>query len=221
MTQRSFFARGDDLKAVMSFVFDQREITVYEGYSRYDTELRVFRSVEDLGAAYDLSGTSSVLLRLWSHAVSKPPNIQRFELKMPGYSFRHVVEDMGLMQIDVPKQDEDDLRYATFSHWNEPGARERFGPAADAYDWAALRKVSGRIQRHIFNRLASAKLFNCAILKDAYASLAQGKRIFCHGSHYSAGAPELNEMPFNTSLERARDRYSAKLKRRRARRSSQ
>jgi hypothetical protein len=205
MTQRSFFVRGDDLKAVMSFVFEQREITVYEGYSRYDSELREFRSVEDLEAAYDLSGTSSVLLRLWSQAVSKPPNVRRFELKVPGYSFRYVVEDMGLMQIDVPKQDEDDLRYATFSHWNEPGARERFGLAADAYDWAALRKVSGRIQRHIFNRLASAKLFNCAILKDAYACVGRGKRIFCHGSYYCAGAPELNEMPSNKSLERTRE----------------
>jgi len=189
----------------MSFVFDQSEITVYEGYSRHDSELRAFRSVEDLGAAYDLSGTSSVLLRLWSQAVSEPPPVRRFDLKVPGSSFRHVVEDIGLMQIDVPKQDEGDLRYATFSHWNEPGARERFGSAADAYDWAALRKVSGRIQRHIFNRLASAKLFNCAILKDAYACLSRGEKIFCHGRYYSYGAPEINELPPNTSLERTRE----------------
>jgi hypothetical protein len=206
MAQRSFYVRGGDLKAVMSFIFDQSEITVYEAYSRYDSELRVFHSLTELESAYDLSGTSSVLLRLCSSAVSSPPAVQRFQLELPGHSFRHVVEDMGLMQIDVPKQDEDDLRYSTFSHWNERGARERFGSAADAYDWAALRRVSGRIQRHVFNRLAAAKLFNCAILGDAYACLGQGKRIFCHGSYYAADALELKAMPSNTSLERTRAR---------------
>jgi len=206
MAQRNFYVRGNDLRAVLSFVFDLPDITVYEAYSPYDDELRIFRTLEDLESAYGLSGTSPVLLRLWSHVVSDRPAVRRFELKVPGYSYRHVVEDMGLMQIHVPKQDVNELHYSTFSHWNEAGARERVGAAADAYDWAALRKVSGRIQWHIFNHLAAAKLFNCAILSDAFACLAQGKKIFCHGSYYGAGAPELNVLPSNTSLERTRAR---------------
>lgn len=198
MTQRCFFATADDLKDLLGFVFAEPGLVVYEAYSRPDQPLRTFHKLPQLLDAFPDLGREHVLLRIWSKSVGAPPEPRRFELNpeaVPGFSHRHVIEDMALMQIDLPKQDEPFMRHATLSHFNEAGAKAKFGEAAAAYDWAALRKASGRIQRHISRHLAVAKVANIDVLPGAMEQVAQGACLLVWGQRIYSSSPELIPLP--------------------------
>ncbi len=59
-------------------------------------------------------------------------------------------------------------------HWNEAGARERYVGDADAVDSRALRRLGGRIARHIRGRMAAASVHGRPILPAALGALNRG-----------------------------------------------
>ena len=92
-----FFAAEADQRAVLDFLFSSTDLRVFESYSEYDAELREFRSVDELAAAFPLGtdrhGNGGVmLLMLWSPSVMRDLTIERFALKPEycnGHTFRN------------------------------------------------------------------------------------------------------------------------------------
>ena len=104
MATLDFFAVRDDLLDLLGFIYSETDCVVYESYSRYDSELRQFISVQQLDAAFSIGDDphgngSAILLQLHSPSVAASPSIRRFRLSVPGYSFPYCVESAGLMQL--------------------------------------------------------------------------------------------------------------------------
>lgn len=174
MANLDFYALGDDLRDVLQFLLSE-DIVIYESYSQLDCELRQFRSLPELEAAFQLGAFRSGQLQLWSPSVMARPVIRRIALeRVPGHTFRFAVEGVGLMQLYLDGIRDGVVHHSHFGHWNEAGARERCVHPADECDWAALRRVSGRVQRHIRGRLAFAKLYASPVLRHCFAAVQQG-----------------------------------------------
>ena len=101
----------------------------------------------------------------------KAPVIRRIDLKVPGHSFRYVVEGAGLIQLFLDGRKDEAIYHRHYGHWSEAGARERSRHPAENCDWKTLAKLSGRIQRRIRNRLSVAKIFGRPILPQAYRAV--------------------------------------------------
>jgi hypothetical protein len=180
MANLDFYALEEDQRSLLEFLYAEANITVFELSSEYDCEVRRFESVPDLEAAFTLGQHRASHFQLWSPSVMAAPTFRRIELKVPGHSFRYSVEGAGLIQLYLDGQKDGVIYHSHYGHWSEAGARERSILPADACDWKALAKLSGRIQRHIRGRLAVAKLFGRPILPQALRAVQKG-----HGLIYS------------------------------------
>src|SRR5262245_56482125 len=80
-----FFAAEADQRSILDFLFVSTDTRVFESYSEHDTDLREFRSTEELAKTFRL-GTDrhgnghAVLLQLWSPSVMHELTIERFAL---------------------------------------------------------------------------------------------------------------------------------------------
>jgi hypothetical protein len=175
MANLDFYAAGDDLRELVAYIFSETDIVVYESASEYDREVRQFRSVAELEAVFQLGAYRAGYLQLWSPSVMAHPVIRRVELnRVPGHTFRYDVEGVGLIQLYLDGIRDGVVYHTHYGHWNEAGARARSTLPADACDWRALVKLSGRIQRHIRRRRAVAKLYSLPILRHCLAMVQQG-----------------------------------------------
>src|SRR5438093_278494 len=165
MANLDFYALTEDLRDIVRFILDETDIVVYESASEFDRELRQFRSCAELETVFQLGAFRAGYLRLWSPSVMAQPVIQRVALTgVPGHTFRYSVEGAGLIQLHLDGIRDGIVYHSHYGHWNEAGARERCIHPADDCDWSALRKLSGRIQRHI-RGIAAAKLYARPVLK--------------------------------------------------------
>jgi hypothetical protein len=175
MANLDFYAVADDLRDLVRFLFAETDVVIYELSSRYDHEARHFRSLTELEAVFTLGSYRSAHLQLWSSAVMQQPVFRRVELTaVPGHSFRYAVEGAGLMQLYLNGTQDGVIHHTHFGHWNEAGARECSMHSSDDCDWRTLRRVSGRIQRHIQGRLAAAKLYARPVLRHAFDAVQNG-----------------------------------------------
>jgi hypothetical protein len=168
-----FFAAESDQRAVLDFLFSSTDVRVFESYSEYDSELREFRSTDELAAAFPLGvdphGTGyAILLQLWSPSVMHELTIRRFSIdpaRCDGHTFRNKIEGGGLMQLHLGGVCE---RVVTMSHFGHQSQIRAEAWGADAgVDWAALAKLSNRIQYHIRKRLAAATVPGRPVLPQA------------------------------------------------------
>ncbi len=174
MANLDFYAVRDDLRDLIEFVFSE-DVIIYESYSEFDCEARLFRSLSDIEAVFQLGAYQAAHLQLWSPAVMTQPVISRITLKgVPGHKFRHSVEGAGLMQLYLDGIRDGVVYHTHFGHWNEAGARQRSVHPADDCNWPALRKLSGRIERYIRGRLSAAKLYSRPVLHHCFAAVQQG-----------------------------------------------
>jgi hypothetical protein len=175
MANLDFYALGDDLRKLIRFLFAETDIVVYESYSEFDQEARRFHSLDELEAVFKLGSYRAGYLQLWSRSVMARPVISRITLtNVSGGTFRFAVEGAGLIQLYLDGIRDGIIYHSHYGHWNEAGARERSTHPADACDWRALAKLSGKIQRHIRGRLAPAKLASRPVLHQAFAAVQQG-----------------------------------------------
>lgn len=178
MANLDFYALQDDLRRLLSFIYSETDITIYELSSEFDREVRCFESLQQIEAVYRLGDYRAAHLQLWSPSVMKKPIIRRISLKVPGHSFRYAVEGAGLMQLYLDGAKDGVIYHSHFGHWNEAGAKERsIHPAADC-DWRALSKVSGKIQRHIRGKLAVRKLHSRPVLAEAFDAVQNGSTLW-------------------------------------------
>lgn len=180
MATLDFFGVREDLVDLLNFIYSETDCVVYESYSLYDAVLRRFTAVQELDAAYPIGSDPhgnghAILLQLHSPSVAATPNIQRFSLVVPGHRFRHRVEGAGLMQLYLGGAYDESISRSHFGHWSEAGAKERCLYPADGVNWQLHRSLSGKIQRHIKNHLAGAKVWGRYILTHAFSELQSGK----------------------------------------------
>jgi hypothetical protein len=194
MANLDFYALGDDLRLLFDFLYSETDVIVYEGFSEPERHPRRLESVTELAGAYDLGAYRAGSLRLWSPSVMPSPVIRRIELKSPRSSFRYEVGGAGLMQLELNGLHNGLIYHTHFGHWNEAGARRRsMYPAADC-DWRALVRLSGRIQRHIRNRLAAAKLHARPVLHQALAMVEQGHGLWFGPAIHHADSPTMQRI---------------------------
>jgi hypothetical protein len=186
MANLDFYALEEDQRSLLEFLYAETDVTVFELSSEFDRELRHFDSLVALEAAFELGQHRLAHFQLWSPSIMASPIIRRIELKVQGHSFRYSVEGAGLIQLYLDGQKDGVIYHTHYGHWNEAGARERSTLTSDACNWKALAKLSGRIQRHIRNRLSVGKLFGRPILPQALGAVEQGGGLFYSGiTHYA------------------------------------
>lgn len=187
-----FYAAPDDQRELLRFLFAETDVVIHELYSRFDHEVREFRSLAELEACFTLGDHQAAYLQLWSPAVMARPVFRRIELTgIPGHSFRYAVEGAGLIQLYLDGFKDGALHHSHYGHWNEAGARKRSIHSADDCDWVALKKLSGRIQRHIRGRLSVAKLHGRPVLCNAFAALQAGSGLCFGVERHHANSPAI------------------------------
>jgi hypothetical protein len=168
-----FFAGEADQRAVLDFLFLSTDVRVFESYSEFDSELREFRSTDELAAVFPLGtdphGTgNAVLLQLWSPSVMRELTIRRLNLKpehCDGHTFRHNIEGGGLMQLYLGGLCG---RVVTMSHFgHQSQVRAQKWEVDEGVDWQALQTLSSRIQYHLRKRLAAGKVPGRPVLPQA------------------------------------------------------
>jgi hypothetical protein len=183
MATLDFYALGDDARQLLEFLYSETDVVVYELGSRPNCDLRRFDSIAEVAEAYELGGYRTVHLTLWSPSVTAHPVIERIQVtKVSEPYFRYAIRGGGLIQLYLDGMREGAIHYSHFGHWNEAGARRRSTYPASDCNWPALRKLSGKIQRHIRSKLAAAKLRACPVLHQAFAMLQQGHGLWFPGA---------------------------------------
>jgi hypothetical protein len=104
MASIDFYALKEDIRVLIHAIFVESDIRIFESYSRYDEELREFRSFDELAAAFSLGSDPhgnghAVLLQLWSSSVMPKVEFERITLKVAGHSFRYRISGVGLIQL--------------------------------------------------------------------------------------------------------------------------
>jgi hypothetical protein len=180
MPQLNFFATKPDLKQVFDFVYAETDFRVFESYSEFGRELREFSSLSALAAAYevgaDLHGNgTAALLQMWSPSVMAKPEIVRIALdpnKCKGHTFRYRISGYGLVQLYLGGIHGRIITHSHYGHFSERGAA-KWGDISHV-DWVALKKISGRFQRHVSRKLAVAKAPGNPVLADAFEKYREG-----------------------------------------------
>jgi hypothetical protein len=199
MANVDFYAVKEDIRGLMHFLYEETDLRVFESYSEPEKELREFRRFQELWEAFEADtdpyGRSpQVLLQLWSPSVTQDVQITRIELKPTRrypFTFRYRISGVALIQLYLAKPSGDVIADSHYGHWNEAGARQRSGGNADAVDWSVLSKLSGRIQRHLRNKMAVAKVCGRPILPAAFGALQGGAELFFGPERYNALSPKI------------------------------
>lgn len=207
MANLDFFAVRDDMIALLSFIYSETDCLVFESYSRYDTELRQFTSIVQLDAAYPIGDDPhgnghAILLQLHSPSVAAQPHIKRFDLSVPGHSFRYCVESAGLMQLYFGGSFGGFISQSHFGHWSEAGARQRCIFPADEVNWALQRSLSVKIQRQIKSRLSVAKFQSRYIMANAFSDLQSGRIARVGSLEFGSAHPDMKHLSHSAAANR-------------------
>jgi hypothetical protein len=200
MANVDFYALREDLRSLLHFICEETDLRVFESYSEPDAVLREFRSFHELSEAFEIGVDkhghgSNVKLQLWSPGVTKDVNIVRFDLKPTKrrpHKFRHKIFGVGLIQLHLGGRFKNLITDSHYGHWNEAGARQRSCGNADAVDWKSMSRLSGRIQRHIRNKMAVAKVMGRPILPSAFEEVRRGAEVWFGYTTFHEKSPEIH-----------------------------
>lgn len=194
-----FFAAGDDQRALLDFLFTSTDVRIFESYSKFGADLREFRSIDELSAAFPIGvdphgNGHAILLHLWSPSVMRKLKIERIALKpeyCDGHTFRYAIGGGGLMQLYFGGVHD---RIITMSHFGHIGqVKAQAWRSGAGVDWAGLKTISNRIQYHLRQRMAAGKVPGRPVLPQAM-ELARAGYVL----KVSAQTPWQYEWPFGT-----------------------
>jgi len=195
MANLDFYAVGDDLRDLIRFIFAESDIIIFEHSSKFDCEVRQFQSLSELEAVFQLGSYRAGYLQLWSRSVMTQPVIRRIELTgISGNTFRYTVEGSGLIQLYLNGVQGGIIHHTHYGHWKEAGARARSIHPAEACNWSALAKLSGRIQRHV-RKHAVAKIYARPILHHAFNAVQQGSGLWFGPAIHHADSSDIHKIP--------------------------
>lgn len=168
-----FFAAEHDQRDILDFLFSSTDVRVFESYSARGAELREFKSVDELAAAFPLGtvrhGNEHALsLQLWSPSVMRDLTITRIDLDpvaCDGHTFRYCIDGGGLMQLYFGGVCGHVITKSHFGHQSQVRAQK--WRVDEGVNWAALKIQSNRIQYHVRKRLAAGKAGSCPVLPEA------------------------------------------------------
>jgi hypothetical protein len=195
MAQLDFFGLDEDIYNLMHFVFSETDLVVYEAYSRVDADIRRVSTVDDLRAIATERKSGGFLLRAWSPAVTSSPVFKTHKLVPEIGGRRTTLEGTGIMQFQQGRIENHHLHFSCFSHWNEAGALQRSAYPTDDIDWSAMRLISGRIHRHVRNKLATARLYSASVLPHAYEALGADLSIWYNAKEHRRDSEHMVERP--------------------------
>ena len=172
MPQLEFFALREDQLAVLKFILTETDIQIFEHTSRPDSELRQFRTPEEVDNAYSLGidehgNGLAATLALWSPGVMPQLETVRIDFdpkRVRHARFRYEPRAGGLMQLYLGGQKELVITKSHFGYRSEKGARA-WG-VGEGVDWDGLTRLGRRIQYRI-RKMAVAKVPGRPILPGA------------------------------------------------------
>jgi hypothetical protein len=179
MSALSFFAAREDQIALLSFLFQDTDVEVFESYSPPDQKLRRFRSVAELDAAFELGvdrhGNQSTSLLLRSPAVMPRLRIERIALdprRCKGAVFRETLDGGALIQLELGGVHKNALSKCYYNH-NSRERAQKWG-VDNGIDWLALTSLSRRVHYQIRKKLAVDRVPGRPILRQAADLWGQG-----------------------------------------------
>jgi len=163
MASLDFFAAERDQRALVSFLFAETDVRIF------DSAAVEFRSLDELAAAHALGldpkgGGHAIVLRLWSPSVTPVLDLEGGSLMQLdlGGVFESVKHGRVLTKTHFGHNTEDRA-----TNWN----------IAEGADWEALKKVSTRIQFHVRQQLSVAKVPGRSVLEHAYELAQAGYKL--------------------------------------------
>ena len=137
--------------------------------SQPDTELREFRTVDEVARTFDLSSNLPVvLLSLWSPSVAPEIEIRRIDFdprRVKNARYRYEPTHGALMQLYLGGAGAQVVTKTHFGH--NSVSRAAAWKVADGADWQKLTQVSRKIQNYIRRKLAVDKVPGRPILAEA------------------------------------------------------
>jgi hypothetical protein len=195
MANLDFYASGDDLRSLLAFVYAETDVVIYELSSRENCELRCFHTVSELTEAFDLGAYETAHLSLWSPSVRPRPLIERVETtRAPVPFFRYDIRGAGLIHLHLSGVRDGVIRHSHFGHWDEARAKYLPEELVRDCDWAALRRLSGKIQRHIRGKCARFKLRSRPVLHQAWNMVQQEYGLMLGSTIHRAGSAAFEEI---------------------------
>lgn len=198
MAQLDFYANSSDILEVIDYMFELSPMKLFEAYSRIDYEIREFKSSKDILASSHMEDNhGGIFVRGWWEHVTSNPFVKTFDLNPSIGKHRQSLEGVGTFQLlqGRPQDLADNaLNLSHFSHWNEKGAFQRASYSdedVDEVNWAEFKSLSGKLHRHVRNKMFKAKLFKRPILQGAYSDLQNGDKLFGQPGVYCWGAVEI------------------------------
>jgi len=170
-TSLSFFAVRTDQEALLDFILSETSARVFESHGEPDRELREFRSLAEISAAYalgnDVHGNANVaLFRLWSPSVMRKPPIRRIELDpSTGYKSRLTIDGGGVISLDLGGQNGNVITRSQLAHMSEGGS-SAWG-TGDGIEWNELTTIANRLTCHVKRLLATGKAKGAYVLSEA------------------------------------------------------
>ncbi|ODB99862.1 hypothetical protein A3197_05555 [Candidatus Thiodiazotropha endoloripes] len=186
MPNCDFYAVGGDLQKVLEFVFEELGCRVFELSSKPDTELREFRSAEEVmtlgGFGECIGNAHSVYLQLWAQSASGEVEIRKISLNPKacnGATFRYQIQGWGLIQLYLGGISKAGIIHSHTNHNSEKRAEkwastyDELG-AVSSWDWKVVNQVSSKLNRYI-RKISVLKLNSRPVLPEAGRDLEAGK----------------------------------------------
>lgn len=188
MPNCDFYAIDKDLSDVLSFVFDELEVRVFELSSGYDRELREFNSISELYESYRIGeckgNTSSVNLQLWPTTALGEIKINRITLNSKscnGAEFRHQISGWGLIQLYLGGKSKSGIVHSHTNHNSEKRALKWSSSSEDqgavsSWIWEEVNRVSSKLNRHI-KKLAVSNINSRPVMPNAHMAIEGGDNV--------------------------------------------
>ena len=193
MAQLDFFASDKDFMDLVGWLLTETDFEIYEAYSRIDHGIRKITCIEDLFKLSNEMQNSSFLIRAWSPSVTNSPVFKEIKLNPNVGSFRTSLEGAGIIQLEHGRVENGRVFHSTLSHWNEAGAKAKCIYPADKVDWKKMRLWSGRLNRHIKNKLAQTKVGSVPVLNGAINQINSGLSLWYSGKEITKSDLSIDE----------------------------
>ena len=198
MSQLDFYGTNEDVVNIVDFMFSISPMKLYESYSPIDSDIFEFNSGKDIIESSHLSRSHNrILVTGWWETVTKLPAVERYKLNPSVGSFRHTIKGVATFCINQEgfnDLSENSMKRNTIIHWDEAGARDGAYCSEDGLDeinWKEFRRLSGKLHRHVKNKMGVAKLGRAVILPGAWEYLQRGGKLWGYPGVFDANSQEI------------------------------
>jgi hypothetical protein len=177
-----FFAAKEDKIAILDFIFNETDLSVFDLSSPYGQAISQYTSVDEIANKFDLVNDWTTLFQLWSPRHKGEVLFRKVDLNpryCDGYTFRYATQGWGVIQLYFGGAKGNQLNRSHIGHFNEKGAAKwedstHFNGPVAAWDWKEIKKTSDSLRRHIDRNLVERKIGTLGVLKGAHILSEEG-----------------------------------------------